>query len=870
MGNRYQAVRFRRLLSALFSIGLMLSLGIGQVSQAQSPDPSQLVRQGVERYQAGDYRGAIAPWRSALTQYQQTNDRPHTAIVLENLARTYQQLGQNESALAHWEQVTALYRQLGNGSQVGRALTEQAQVYSQMGQSRKAIALLCNSDRGQTCTSDSVLQRARSQQDAALEAAVLGSLGNAYRMIGEPQEALVALTASLQLAERLGNTPYQIAALNSLGNTYLSLAQIDYRKAGVVEQRDEEAAQELRKSASHNDAQALKHLEQGRSLARQQGDWQAELRSLVSAIPAYYRSNRVAQAQAAMQEAVALLPHLANSRGKAYGAIDLALLLQSHTGVPSKTRCLPVTPSPQAEDLLRQAVAIAQSLDDFRALSFAWGGLGHFYECQSNYKQAFNFTQQARWAADQALNSKDSLYLWEWQTGRILKAQQQVEAAIAAYERAVTTLEGIRNDILTAQRDVQFDFRDTVEPIYRQLVALRLSRAEPIATTNKQTAKEKVSPEFGPILNRIDSLKLAELQDYFGNNCVVVATEPGSADRPPSEATAILNTFILDNQTAVILSLPNGERRFAWIKVPQSELVAQVDNFRRGVQSFRERVYDTAPARQLYDWLIRPFEADLKQLGVTTLVFVQDGVFRSVPMAALHDGQQFLIEKYAVATTPSLSLTDDRPLERQNLRVLALGLTEAATVEGIGFPALKNVDKEIAGILSLIPASKELRNQDFTLDRLEQELRQTAYPVLHIATHGRFGIDPSDTFIVTGNQQALKFNQLEALIRKVAKRTEPLDLLALTACETAAGDDRATLGLAGIAIQAGAKSALATLWSVNDASTTKLATDFYTQLRTVGLSRARALQLAQKALLKDSQYEHPYFWSPFILIGNWQ
>jgi CHAT domain-containing protein len=251
-------------------------------------------------------------------------------------------------------------------------------------------------------------------------------------------------------------------------------------------------------------------------------------------------------------------------------------------------------------------------------------------------------------------------------------------------------------------------------------------------------------------------------------------------------------------------------------------------------------------------------------------------------MAALHDGEKFLIQKYAIATIPSFTLTQAELIKLRNLRVLALGLSEEAIINEQPFPKLENVDKEIEEVTRHIPGSLPLRNKDFTRERIKTELSKQVYPIIHIATHGQFGIRPEDTFIVTGgkskndkkNNEKLTFKDLDILIRRFTRNTEPLELLALTACETAVGDNRSALGLGGVAIQAGAKSALASLWTISDSATASIAADFYANLQNESyLSKAEALQIVQKNIIEDTKiadkYKHPYYWSAIVLIGNW-
>ncbi len=881
--------RVHRLLG-LFISSIMLCFCFSRVVTAQTVNPAQLVEQGVQSYRAGEYQTAVDRWQMALEVYKkQPAKAAEVTLVQENLARAQQQMGQSDAALNAWERVTAYYRQTQDLKALGRSLTEQAQVYSSLGQSRKAIELLCGQEKQEkplkaidhlVCLPESAVNLARTKKDETGEAAALGSLGDAYRLRGEYQAAIVLLESRLAFT---AETPtYQIALRHSLGNAYSSLAQVSYRRAESAQQRgNRDEAERQKQLGLTADGKALGYLQDSLNRAQSQNDWSGALRSLISAIPAYYRTSLDEAAKQAHQQAVDLLPKLPASRERVYAAIDLARLLQPITIKPASSRreCLSPNLASQAEVLLKQAVDMAQQLQDRRAESFALGAWGHVEECRGHQEQALRLTEQARLAADQSLKAKDSLYLWEWQTGRMLTKQGNNDKAIAAYKRAIATLESIRSDILSANRDLQFDFRETIDPIYRELVALQLEQQQPLQTkANEPPPKDNLQA----ILGTIDSLQVAELQNYFGNDCVIVAANTSSAGasgtgarRDPS--AAVINTFILDDRVAIILSLPNGQTQVKTHPISREDLTKQINDFRSELESYENdlRGYDPKLAQDIYKWLISPFADDLKQAKIKTLVFVQDGILRSVPMAALHDGTQFLIQNYAIATTPSFSATDTKPFNRNGLRVLALGLTQEAIVDQQTFPALTNVREEITGIQEQIPGSKPLLDDAFTPTSMEKELGQTVFPIIHLATHGNFGTDPEETFIVTGNNQKLRLNELDRLIRQTTLNREPLELLALTACETAVGDDRAALGLAGVAIQAGARSALASLWSIDDAATAQVAKAFYAKLTDTSLNKAQALQWAQKALIEqasltDQRLAHPAHWAPFVLIGNWQ
>ncbi|MCP5086130.1 MAG: CHAT domain-containing protein, partial [Rhodobacteraceae bacterium] len=268
-------------------------------------------------------------------------------------------------------------------------------------------------------------------------------------------------------------------------------------------------------------------------------------------------------------------------------------------------------------------------------------------------------------------------------------------------------------------------------------------------------------------------------------------------------------------------------------------------------------------ARRLYQWLIEPFQSELASREIDTLVFVPDGILRTVPMSALYDGRHFLIEKYAVAITPGMELTDPRPLDRQQLRGVFGGLSKAVR----GFPALAHVSGELQSIQQSYGGTL-LLNEDFQLDRLQQSLSDERLNVLHIATHAEFKGDIDNSFLLTFDGR-LTINELADYVGLFRFRKNPLELLVLSACETAQGDDRAALGLSGVAIKAGARSALGALWKVNDVATSRLISDFYEQLKDPAVSRAVALQRAQRDLIEDLSYRHPGYWSAFLLLNSW-
>ncbi|MEO1341673.1 MAG: CHAT domain-containing protein, partial [Cyanobacteria bacterium J06635_13] len=468
----------------------------------------------------------------------------------------------------------------------------------------------------------------------------------------------------------------------------------------------------------------------------------------------------------------------------------------------------------------------------------------------ADWQSAQEYTSQALILA-QSINAPEVSYLWQWQLGRISQALGERSQAIAHYSQSVELLKSLSRDLVAIDPDVQYSFRDSVEPVYRGLVSLLLEadEGESVSQVNLEGGREV-----------IESLQLAELNNFFREACLdaqVVDIE--NLDRQ----AAVIYPIILGDRLEVILSLPNQPLKHYSTKINQAELESVIARFRYNiVVRSRRNFYHSS--QRLYNLVIRPALDDLKRSSIKTLVFVPDGAFRNVPISALYDGKRFLIEDYSIALTPGLQLLNPRPLEQGKLKTIAAGLTE----EVDGFAGLDFVNSELKEIESRVN-SRVLINKDFTSDALKKEIQYTDYPIVHIATHGQFSSSIEDTFLLAWDDR-ININELDSILQtRNPGQENAIELLVLSACETAAGDSRAALGLAGMAVRAGAKSTLATLWSVNDRATSKLMSDFYQELSEKHLPKAEAVRQAQLTLLHNRWYKHPFYWAPYVLLGNW-
>jgi CHAT domain-containing protein len=527
---------------------------------------------------------------------------------------------------------------------------------------------------------------------------------------------------------------------------------------------------------------------------------------------------------------------LPESPGKDFLSVKLArLLLNLKTDTAS------------ASQLLTAATISSRQRGDQRLLSYALGYQGQLAEQQQRNEQALNLSAQAAFAAQQA-NAPESLYLWEWQAARVMQRQNRSDDAIAAYRRSFFNLQSIRPDLGSGTV-----FRERVAPLFSAFSDLLLKQAR------IETDRSKVESLLREVRDILEQQKAAELQDYFQDRCVANFKAKNKTLEEVTQNIAVIYPVLLPDRTEILVGFADGLRQYV-IPIGNEQLTREVHEFRKKLEK-RTTFQYLYSARELYQWLISPILADLRQHQIDTLIMVPDGALRSIPLAALNDGQHYLIEEFAVATTPGLALTDPQPLP-QHLNILINGLTESVQ----DFPALPDVAEELDNIHQQF-GGMVLKDSAFRLDELGEAMKKNPYRIIHIASHGQFDQDPSKTFLLTYDNK-LTMDILERYISVGKYRDEPVELLTLSACKTAAGDDRAALGLAGVAVKAGARSALASLWFINDQASSQLVIGFYQQLQK-HLSKAKALQQAQRDLLADPRFHHASYWAPFLMIGNW-
>ena len=460
-------------------------------------------------------------------------------------------------------------------------------------------------------------------------------------------------------------------------------------------------------------------------------------------------------------------------------------------------------------------------------------------------------------------------------------------ATSVAVLRAVSAVERVRSDIARTQAisDLGRSFRERAGKPYLMLadLALRLAATDPgHAKQLAQAARDSVSAfksweisdhedEAGALLarNAIEAFKAWELQDFYRDDCVNVAlAKERSLDKLGNSSTAILYAIPFDDRVEILLGQGGGLYR-ATSAVKGKDMLAHARRLRARIQ-WNDGVFSFLDdAEALHDILIRPIAGILAEKRIRHIVFVPDGALATIPLGVLRDKRtnRFLLEDYSVSVAPGLAMVpSDKSAVSEPVALLA-GFTQGCP----GFPPLPAARVELDSLVPLYPNHRSLIDQSFSKSAFAELLKSSDSDVIHLATHGEFLGRADQTFLLCGNGR-ITLDELEKMIHPKQFRGKPVDLLCLSACKTAAGDDRAALGLAGAAVKSGSRTVLATLWQVDDTATSAVMTDFHTRLRNAGTtSKAEILRQAQLKLLhRIEPCEHPSLWAPFVLVGDWQ
>ena len=826
----------------------------------ESTDLEQLETQAKYYYSVAQFERAIASWQQVNEIYTQSEDALNQGRILSNLALAYSQLnnepeaiqkidaslnllakssasvgdkvpilaqvlnnqgiillnrGKPEQAISVWQRAKVNYGLIEDDLGIIRVSINQASAFKELGLYRRALKTLTD-----------VETQLAQQPDSLIKTTGLRSYGDVLRLVGQVKRSQEMLEASLAAAYNIDNPNEEVKALMALGNAH---------KVGQP-------------------TEAIELYDRGLDICQANPDCQSTDLSLqINLAKLNLRSDspQWRDGQELIAPIQAELARLPDNRANIDRTINFAHVLVKlhHKSLETKYPLDKIPSLPAIEALLKDTIEQAKAIDYQKAQSYGWGLQGQIEEDLQQWDAAQKYTRRAL-VLGQKLNAPEIVYLWQWQSGRINRALGNRPEAIAHYARAVELLKSLSRDLVAIDPDVQYSFREGVEPVYRELVNLLL--ADPnssVSQANLEGAREV-----------IESLQLAELNNFFREACLdAQVVNIDSVDKK----AAVIYPIILGDRLEVILSLPDRPLQHYSTEISNQKLETIIEEYRQNIV-VRSRRNFYRSSEQLYDLLIRPALSDLAHDRIETIVFVPDGSLRNIPFSALYNGEQYIIENYNIALTPGLQLLSPRPLEQIKLKTIAAGITESRQ----GFSSLKYVNSELEKIEDRVD-SVVLLNEDFTTESLQKKIKFSDRPIVHIATHGQFSSSLEDTFLVAWNDR-ININQLDRILQtRNPSQKDAIELLVLSACETATGDKRAALGLAGMAVRAGARSTLATLWSVNDRATAKLMSDFYYELSDRHLTKADAVRQAQLSLLRTRGYEHPFYWASYVLLGNW-
>ncbi|MEE3718402.1 CHAT domain-containing protein [Tumidithrix elongata RA019] len=735
-------------------------------------------------------------------QAQTMQDRKAEADLLRSQGIQQHKTSQFEAALRSWQKALTIYREINDRKGEGRTLNNLGIVYHSFGKYDKAIDYHLQA-----------LAIAREIKDKEGEGKDLGNLGIVYLSLGKYDKYIEYEQQWLAISREIKDRESEAAALNNLGIAYERLGKYD---------------------------KAIECYLQDLALSREIKDRLGESNTLVNL-------------------------------GTIYKILD-------------KTD--------KAIEYFVQALAIKRDIKDRWGEVQALSNLGAAYLALIDFDKAIDYERQAL-AISREINNRESESNALSLIGYML--YNRTDLAILYYKQSINVRESIRKDIRKLDKDLQQSYLKTVSIDYKRLADRLLDRGRVIEA-----------------LQVLDLLKIQELDDYLKNIKGNDRTSQGirllepekvfsiqlpafsfqqsrelnrqlarqiqrlpksEIDKPPDylqklpQGTALLYPLILDDRLEIVLFSANTPAIHRTVNIKKDDLEKLVTEFKDNLVQGRKDPSDDGflkPAQKLYDILIKPIEADLKNAKTTTILYAPDGKLRYVPLTALYDGKQFLIENYAVNNLIAYILTDFTPKTSKQPSVLAGAFGGKKGEKLFGQDALPASLVEVSEIGKLIENSKALIENNFGRKATEGQLPN--YNILHLSTHAEFKSgDPDNSFILFGNGDILRLREISEL------KMPNIELIVLSACETAVVKSGSGVEILGFGYQiqkAGAKSAIASLWRVNDAGTQSLMQAFYGYVKQGDRSKASALRQAQIDLIRGKQFSHPFYWSPFILIGN--
>ncbi|MDZ8066238.1 MAG: CHAT domain-containing protein [Nostoc sp. DedQUE08] len=801
---------------------------------------------------------------SAQTAKKETNLQQ--AELLTQIGRKQLNQGQAAEAFESWQQATEIYRRIKDTEGISGSLINQSFALQKLSLHSQACKTLLEALKLKDLICEATPKEPTEYEKLKLTTAIhrlkltpinllgLQSLGQVLRLFDKLSESEIVLEKTLLLTQQtsseniseilllLGNTKQSI--YKRLRDEYKWIEEPLFRET-IVNLIPQKAQESL----------ILYQLLENKANAPVTVKLQAQLNRLSLLLNFenwLIDSSKFADIHAKISQQIQPLANLILQNPSAFSQLSLEQSIQAKLKFAnSLSKIQEKSLHSTAIQYATSALQTAKSINSQQLESKSLGALGKLNaeKSQTYFEKALNLAQ--------SINAVDIAYEWQWQLGDLYQKQSKFQAAIQAYGAAIDSLTQIRDNLLSNNLDAQFFFYEKVEPVYRNYMRLLIAEQYPnfehqVIKTNQQ-------------------LQIAQLEDYL--KCGKLDLVALDKIHNLASASAIIHIIDLDDTIQIFAQLPDSSihHHSADPKLVKNHVNALLDilQSKELVSNGEELIISHSQA--LYKHLIEPLNKSLPPNG--TLVFVLDKPFQSLPMGILHDGKDYFLKQYSSSETLGSRMRQPQALPQEHSNALIGGISTFAPSYNDpdapqGLHPLPDVEAEIADVKKQTTSSVGLINEEFNTKRLSQELSKKDFNILHLTTHAQFSSISRRTGFLTWDE-LLNINQFGTLLKSKAQiHQDAIELLVLSACQTAKGNKMSALGIAGVAAQAGARSTIATLWLVDSKSSAILMNEFYKNLKN-GVFKAEALRLAQISLMNMPEYNNPYHWAPYLLVGSW-
>jgi TonB family protein len=891
-------------------------------------DATALNNMGLVYSDIGQPEKALEFLAQALATFREVGNRRGEANTLINIGDIYRRTGEPQNALDFYNLALPVARELGDRRREVMTLNDIGWTYANTGQPLKALEF-----------TNQALSVAREVGVRRGEVDGLNESGDIYRTIGEPQKALEFLNRALPLARELGYRPGEAHALNNIGLVYRDIGRPQkaleflHQALPIMQEtgnRREEANMLDNMGIIYRGMgqpqKALETFGQALPISRKLGDRRREAYALEGIGGVYQNTGQPQKALEFLNQSLSISREIGSRREEAF-TLDMIGEIQRVNGQPQG--------GANSLQLYLTALQLSQMVGDTDlqgrinhslmtywteknvslAIFFGKAAVNDYQQIRSNIR-GLDKELQSGFAESKSRTYRRLAELLA-QQGRLAEAEQVLNLLKEAEYFDFVRRDSAESATLTQHADltpVEAGLEKRYRGIEDKLVALGTERGVMLS-------KKNLTPEETQRLAQLDKdlqagnvafeKFLNDLENQFGSAPVANArieqlreTQGLMEDlRELPPGTVAIYTLVGEDKYRAILVTPDVQKAYEY-PIKASDLNRKVLGFREALQNPQ---LDPRPLGQdLYQILVASLANDLRQANAKTVMWSLDGALRYLPVAALYDGSQYLVEQYAISvfTPASNARLKDRPDRRW--QAAGFGVTRAYE----GAPALPEVAAELSGIIERKTGQGGILLGEIKLDDqfTEDAMRQTLlkhYAVVHIASHFRFAPgNETDSFLLLGDGNHLSLSELKSLPNLFGG----VQLLTLSACNTGVGeanaDGKEVEGLGVLAQRKGAKAVVASLWPVVDSSTSVLMQEFYRVRESSETTKAEALRQAQLALLRGTlkptdvttanralvheparkgstspslrfeidpkrPYAHPYYWAPFFLMGNW-